>query len=279
MPKLQAAVPQGAPPNALLRVRLPDGREVNVRLPQGLSAGDEFVFEINDDADLDETAIGKPAAKGSGKRPSEGGGGGKQTTSGKKSSKKKSRGSNGNHDTSGRGGGGSDPSGGGSAGGRRARDGAGGAGGAPRFVSGFFSLYNQVYDILNQTNAPSGARPPSPAPHQQGGGGGTYGRKGSQHSQSSSSGRQQQQQNLVRQQSQGGSPQQPRAGNGASQQQGGKATAASSRGFLDRELSTVSDFLVAMGIGMLIGLSILLGFVAGVLWVTPIEGGGTTGKS
>ena len=27
MPKLQAAVPAGAPPNALLRVRLPDGNE------------------------------------------------------------------------------------------------------------------------------------------------------------------------------------------------------------------------------------------------------------
>ena len=38
MPKLQAAVPPGAPPNALLRVRLPDGTEVNVRVPEGVSS-------------------------------------------------------------------------------------------------------------------------------------------------------------------------------------------------------------------------------------------------
>ena len=100
MPKLQAAVPQGAPPNALLRVRLPDGREVNVRLPQGLSAGDEFVFEINDDAEVGENLIGKPAAKAPGRKQSEGSG--KQTTSSKKSSKKKSRGSGGGSDPSGR---------------------------------------------------------------------------------------------------------------------------------------------------------------------------------
>ena len=40
MPKLQAAVPVGAPPNALLCVRLPDGKEVNVRVLEGLQPGD-----------------------------------------------------------------------------------------------------------------------------------------------------------------------------------------------------------------------------------------------
>ena len=44
MPKLQAAVPVGAPPNALLCVRLPDGKEVNVRVLEGLQPGDEFIF-------------------------------------------------------------------------------------------------------------------------------------------------------------------------------------------------------------------------------------------
>ena len=47
MPKLQATVPKGAPPNALLRVRLPDGSEVNVRIPEGVSEGQEFIFDIN----------------------------------------------------------------------------------------------------------------------------------------------------------------------------------------------------------------------------------------
>ena len=46
MPKLQASVPAGAPPNALLRVRLPDGSEVNVRIPEGLKPGDEFIVEV-----------------------------------------------------------------------------------------------------------------------------------------------------------------------------------------------------------------------------------------
>eukprot|EP00584_Thalassiosira_punctigera_P007843 CAMPEP_0172533536 /NCGR_PEP_ID=MMETSP1067-20121228/6203_1 /TAXON_ID=265564 ORGANISM="Thalassiosira punctigera, Strain Tpunct2005C2" /NCGR_SAMPLE_ID=MMETSP1067 /ASSEMBLY_ACC=CAM_ASM_000444 /LENGTH=52 /DNA_ID=CAMNT_0013318187 /DNA_START=62 /DNA_END=217 /DNA_ORIENTATION=- len=46
MPLLQAAVPTGARPNTTLRVRLPDGNEVNVRVPEGLRPGDEFVFDF-----------------------------------------------------------------------------------------------------------------------------------------------------------------------------------------------------------------------------------------
>jgi hypothetical protein len=47
MPRLQATVPEGASSNALLRVRLPDGQDIKVRVPEGLVAGDEFQFEVS----------------------------------------------------------------------------------------------------------------------------------------------------------------------------------------------------------------------------------------
>ena len=71
--KLQAAVPAGAPPNALLRVRLPDGNEVNVRVPEGLEPGDEFIFEVSSMGD--PIAPPPPAATAAGGGGAIGGGG------------------------------------------------------------------------------------------------------------------------------------------------------------------------------------------------------------
>jgi hypothetical protein len=41
--------------------------------------------------------------------------------------------------------------------------------------------------------------------------------------------------------------------------------------FLDREIVNGKDFFTALAVGMFIGLSIVMGFLAGVLWVTPVE--------
>ena len=41
-----------------------------------------------------------------------------------------------------------------------------------------------------------------------------------------------------------------------------------SSGFLDREIVNVQDFCMALGVGLLIGLSIVAGFLLGVLTVT-----------
>ena len=62
MPKLQAKVPKGVPPNALLRVRLPDGTEVNVRVPEGLSEGQEFIFEVDSMEGLTTSSVKTSAA-------------------------------------------------------------------------------------------------------------------------------------------------------------------------------------------------------------------------
>jgi hypothetical protein len=40
------------------------------------------------------------------------------------------------------------------------------------------------------------------------------------------------------------------------------------RGFLDREIVNLSDFFMALAVGLFIGLSIVVGFLAGVLSVT-----------
>lgn len=42
-------------------------------------------------------------------------------------------------------------------------------------------------------------------------------------------------------------------------------------GFLDRDIINANDFGMALAVGMFIGLSIVAGFLAGVLWVTPVE--------
>lgn len=49
---------------------------------------------------------------------------------------------------------------------------------------------------------------------------------------------------------------------------------AKSSSFLDREIINFQDFILALGIGLLIGVSIVLGFLMGVLFVTdPFDDG------
>jgi len=45
------------------------------------------------------------------------------------------------------------------------------------------------------------------------------------------------------------------------------------KGFLDREIVDLEDFITALSVGLLIGLSIVFGFLAGVLVVTSDSGG------
>ena len=105
-------------------------------------------------------------------------------------------------------------------------------GGAPSFVVGFFQLYKQVYDALTQdTTLPSSASPSS------------------------------------RQQNAKNSNQRSQSNSQLGQMQQGTAYRL---GFLDREIVNGKDFLTALAVGMFIGLSIVLGFLAGVLAVTPI---------
>jgi hypothetical protein len=43
----------------------------------------------------------------------------------------------------------------------------------------------------------------------------------------------------------------------------------SKKGFLDQDIHNAGDFILALAVGMFLGLSIVVGFLAGVLWVTP----------
>jgi len=40
------------------------------------------------------------------------------------------------------------------------------------------------------------------------------------------------------------------------------------KGFLDREIANVQDFALAVGVGLMIGASIVVGFLAGILYAT-----------
>ncbi|KAL9185569.1 hypothetical protein ACHAXT_003346 [Thalassiosira profunda] len=236
MPKLQAAVPAGAPPNALLRVRLPDGTEVNVRVPEGLKPGDEFVFEVLEGAREVTTS-----AASSGAGSSSGGSGSGAKSGGKKGAGKQSRNPKkrrGHHRDN------SDLGGSSSHGRDRDlhlhREPQG-------LLGGFLSIYNQVYDILSgetRHEPPSAAASPTASRLLP----------------------------LTRQGSRGRatpspvtvSPQHP-----VTHQLTRASTA--SVGFLDRELASWRDFMTALAVGSCIGFSIVLGFVVGVLHVTPIE--------
>ena len=202
MPRLQATVPQGAPANALLRVRLPDGQEVKVRVPEGLKPGDDFQFEV--------TSIGQiksPAARKGSSPPSNLGGGGEKSkhASSKNPKKKKS-----NH---------SDASAKGNANHKR----------TPLFVTLCLEFYQKIYDALTQENdVPSQTNKPN-------------------------------------QKAQPGSTSDVCNDFGRAT----KSTLAYF-GFLDRDIVNGKDFCTALAVGMFIGLSIVLGFLAGVLWVTPV---------
>ena len=192
MPKLQATVPKGAPPNALLRVRLPDGTEVNVRIPEGVKEGEEFVFDINSAGGVTASAGGTSqnnsasnTAKSSAKKDSSLS---KSNKHAKKKNKKSSHASTIHNNNK--------------------------AEKAPSFVTFFFNYYNLCYDIVSRTlDGPETqykVRVPS-------------------------------------------------------------NTKTEYVGLLDREIVTGVDFFVALCVGIFIGFSIVLGFISGVLWVTPIE--------
>lgn len=198
MPKLQATVPKGAPPNALLRVRLPDGAEVNVRIPDGLSEGKDFIFEIDSmggvtastaPSQSNNTASNTPN-RSSAKKDSS------LNNKSNKHSKKKNKKSNNSsaaHNNN-----------------NKVEE-------APSFVTFFFNYYNIVYDMVMNTLE---------------GGTTTYKVQESSYN------------NVT--------------DNNAYV------------GLLDREIVTGVDFCVALCVGIFIGLSIVMGFIGGVLWVTPI---------
>jgi len=184
MPKLQATVPKGAPPNALLRVRLPDGTEVNVRIPEGLSEGQEFIFEIDSLGGVTTSSNVQNNVSNTTKAK-------KDINKSNKHAKKKNKKSNNSSSSQNN---------------NRVEK-------APSFVTFFFNYYNLVYDmVMNTLEGPP-----------------TY-----------------------------------------KVQQTSNVTKNAYVGLLDREIVTGVDFCVALCVGIFIGLSIVLGFISGVLWVTPI---------
>jgi hypothetical protein len=206
MPKLQATVPKGAPPNALLRVRLPDGTEVNVRIPEGLSEGQEFIFEVDTMGGVTASAA-QTQTKSSAKKDSSLG------SKSNKHAKKKNKKSNNSTPT---------PN-------NRIEE-------APSFVTVFFDCYNLVSEMV--LNTLEGGGPPVSffrmflrawelclATHKV----------------------------------------QHRSSNNSTNN-----TPNEYVGLLDREIDTGVEFCVALCVGIFIGMSIVLGFIGGVLWVTPI---------
>eukprot|EP00578_Thalassiosira_sp_NH16_P003810 CAMPEP_0181139880 /NCGR_PEP_ID=MMETSP1071-20121207/35014_1 /TAXON_ID=35127 /ORGANISM="Thalassiosira sp., Strain NH16" /LENGTH=265 /DNA_ID=CAMNT_0023226809 /DNA_START=17 /DNA_END=814 /DNA_ORIENTATION=+ len=265
MPKLQAAVPAGAPPNALLRVRLPDGNEVNVRVPEGLKPGDEFIFEVSSIGEITGSSSSSGVGGGTANYSTKGGSGSskKGEKSHKQSSKNpKKRRSHANDNassSSGRGGGGGIGGGDHSSSSHQPNNHGGGVGGAPGFVTGFFNMYNQVYDILAQNNTT--AQPKESFSRQSSNGGKGIGST---------------------QKSNGNNVPSPiahpslRSSQQQSQLNARLALPTAPLGFLDRELANGKDFLTALAVGIFIGLSIVLGFLGGVLYVTPIAKGDRT---
>ncbi|KAL7487999.1 hypothetical protein ACHAW6_013593 [Cyclotella cf. meneghiniana] len=207
MPRLQATVPQDAPSNALLRVRLPDGQEVKVRVPAGLKPGDDFQFEVSSIGE-----IKAPAAKNVSTVSSSnvGGGGDKIKHAASKNPKKKKYNQ-------------SDVSAKGNSKHKR----------TPVFVSLILRLYQQIYRAITQENDG-----PSTTP----------------------------QTNKTNQKAQSGS-------NSDVCNDAGRAKKSTSAyfGYLDRDIVNGTDFCTALAVGMFIGSSIVLGFLAGVLWVTPVQ--------
>jgi len=197
MPKLQATVPKGAPPNALLRVRLPDGAEVNVRIPDGLSEGKDFIFEIDSMGGVtasmtpsqNNNSVSNTPNKSSAKKDSSLNN--KSNKHAKKKNKKSNHASAAQNNNNNK------------------------VEKAPSFVTFFFNYYNLVYDMVMNTLE---------------GGTSTY----------------------------------------KVQESSNHATNNAYVGLLDREIVTGVDFCVALCVGIFIGLSIVMGFISGVLWVTPI---------
>ena len=217
MPRLQATVPPGAPPNALLRVRLPDGTEVKVRVPEGLRAGDEFQFEVSSLGEI--KAVNSPASATTA--------GGLAGGNKKKNPKKKKH-----HDHT-----------------PKNTQVEKNSNRTPLFVSVCLDLYQKLVQALTVENQEDYTDVTTNNGNANHGGG-----RGSQRNTAQSSTAQ-------------------------------SATAAANTeamnmanylGFLDKDIVNGSDFCTALAVRMFIGLSIVLGFLAGVLWVTPVM---ETGRS
>ena len=283
MPKLQAAVPPGAPPNALLRVRLPDGNEVNVRVPKGLKPGDEFIFEVNTSGGVVGSGSGASTiAEGI---PKVGGGvGGTGSTSasgGKKSDKshsnnkqvsknpkKKSKGIHSDNQHNSGGGGASSlvgGRGGDSSNNNNIHNAGGGGGGiAPSFVTQFFNIYNQVYDILSQVNESNTSSTSSSTLSLQ--------RKSSTGSSSCSNPHSSTFQSTALPSSTSYSDLlQTTIDNGMDDALTSTTTTKTPRRLLDKEIISYDGLMVSLIASIFIGCSILVGFVGGVLYVTPPE--------
>eukprot|EP00581_Thalassiosira_minuscula_P006759 CAMPEP_0183704782 /NCGR_PEP_ID=MMETSP0737-20130205/2061_1 /TAXON_ID=385413 /ORGANISM="Thalassiosira miniscula, Strain CCMP1093" /LENGTH=256 /DNA_ID=CAMNT_0025931785 /DNA_START=88 /DNA_END=854 /DNA_ORIENTATION=- len=256
MPKLQAAVPAGAPPNALLRVRLPDGNEVNVRVPEGLKPGDEFIFEVST---MGEITSSTPTVQGTKSTGNSGGGSKKGVLKqgvlkpGSKNPKK--RRSNNANDASNSS---SNNHRGGDSSSSHSNNNANNN--APSFISGFFNMYNQVYDILSQNNQqkPTSRQTPPKGDHS----------KSNNHGNSSLNNNH----NISPSPSSNNHPssttmQAPK--NTRLTSLSSHSHSNSTLGFLDRNFtSSTKDFMTALLVGMFIGTSIVVGFLGGVLWVT-----------
>lgn len=191
MTRLQATVPPGAPPNALLRVRLPDGTEVKVRVPEGLSAGDEFQFQVNS---LGEIKTVKSAAIAN-------------SGSGKKKNPKKKRHAQDHHAVK-----------------NTQQNNR-----TPLFISVCLDIYQKLYETFTSENEDD-----APAV-----------RRGSQRNASQSA--------------------------AAITANETKRDLENYFCFLDRDIINGRDICTALAVGMFIGLSTVLGFLAGVLWVTPVN--------
>lgn len=289
MPKLQAAVPPGAPPNALLRVRLPDGNEVNVRVPNGLKPGDSFIFEVTTSGGV--LGSGNPSTTAAEGFPKvSGGGGGGVGSSGKKGDKthnttnankqasknpkKKAKGGGVQADNSG-----AAPSllggrgGAGVAGGDHSSTNANNnkyrRGGVPSFVTAFFNMYNQVYDILSEVNHSSASSSSSSSTMLQ--------RKSSNGSHNTSSGINPPS-STFQPSSSSISPSQIDSGNDHNATEAplnigddndDASLASKPRRLLDKEITSYEGLMIAMAASTFIGLSLLVGFVGGVLYATP----------
>jgi hypothetical protein len=275
MPKLQAAVPPGAPPGALLRVRLPDGNEVNVRVPKGLRPGDEFIFEVNPSGSGTTTTITEGIPKVGGHGSSSGGVGSHSKKSDKshsnnklvsKNPKKKARGTqhsdSSHHNYSGGGGGG------GSGDSSNSYHAGGKGGAAPSFVTRFFNMYNQVYDILSQVNegSISSSSPTSAST--------TLQRKSSSSSSSGSNSNQP----LTTHQPLSLSPTDMQTSSDCVEEEDdalesttlSTSTSPQCR-LLDKDITSYEGLRIALLASTFIGFSIVVGFLGGVLYAAPSD--------
>jgi len=169
---------------------------------------------------------------------------------------------------------------------------------APGFVTGFFNMYNQVYDILSHNNT---FTPHQPHNHRQSSSSGSNNNNGSMgnnnNNNNNNSARRENNNGVSRTNPRGNknsnninnppnntslptpAPPQPialRPHDAAAKAQTSATSASNNHSsmppptFLDRELSNGRDFLTALGVGIFIGLSVVMGFLAGVLHVTPM---------